>query len=124
MEKLRTLRIPDQERANPRRFVALDLDGETQAYAIYRTHNSFDTGVSSSRTEIIEAIGATPQATAEIWGGSRHRLDGDVRGDAAAARPSVVPAARESAPGEIDWATACGWSRRRRCGAVGPRVSR
>jgi predicted acetyltransferase len=30
----RRLRVPDDEKANPRRFVALDLDGSTQGYAI------------------------------------------------------------------------------------------
>jgi predicted acetyltransferase len=65
--ELRTLRIPDEEKANPRRFVALDVDGETQAYAIYRTHAGFEAGLSNARTEVIEAIGSTPQATAELW---------------------------------------------------------
>jgi predicted acetyltransferase len=65
--ELRTLRQPADEESNPKRFVALDLDGVTQAYAIYRTHAAFEAGVSSARTEISEAIGATPQATAEIW---------------------------------------------------------
>ena len=64
---LRTLRMPDEEKANPKRFVVLDLDGEVQAYAVFRTHTSFDEGVSNARTEIIEAIGATSQATAELW---------------------------------------------------------
>ncbi len=65
--ELRTLRIPDEEKATPKRFVALDLDGETQAYAIYRTHPGFEAGVSNARTEVLEAVGATPQATAELW---------------------------------------------------------
>jgi predicted acetyltransferase len=65
--ELRTLRLPDEEKASPKRFVALDLDGETQAYAVFRTHPSFEDGVSNARTEILEAIGATPQATAEVW---------------------------------------------------------
>jgi predicted acetyltransferase len=65
--ELRTLRVPDEEKANPKRFVVLDLDGETQAYALFRTHSGFDAGVSNARTEVIEAIGATPQATAELW---------------------------------------------------------
>jgi predicted acetyltransferase len=65
--ELRTLRLPDEEKANPKRFVALDIAGETLAYAIFRTHASFDQGVSNARTEIVEAIGATPQATAELW---------------------------------------------------------
>jgi predicted acetyltransferase len=71
---LRTLRIPDEEKANPRRFVALDLDGETQGYAVYRVHADFEAGVSKARVEVIEAIGSTPQATAEVW---RFLLDVD-----------------------------------------------
>jgi predicted acetyltransferase len=65
--ELRALRFSDEEKANPKRFVALDLDGETQAYAIFRTHTDWEDGVSSTRTEVIEAIGSTPQAAAELW---------------------------------------------------------
>jgi len=72
--RLRQLRIPDEETSNPRRFVALDLDGATQAYAIYRTSLSFDAGVSTGTLEVQEAVGATAQATAEIW---RYLLDID-----------------------------------------------
>jgi predicted acetyltransferase len=64
---LRTLRIPDEEKANPRRFVALELDGETQGYAIFRSHMGFEAGVSSARVEVLEAIASTPQVTAELW---------------------------------------------------------
>jgi predicted acetyltransferase len=72
--KLRSLRIPDEEKANPRRFVALDLDGSTQAYAIYRREPGWQDGSSSAKLDVQEAIGATPQATAEIW---RYLLDVD-----------------------------------------------
>ena len=65
--ELRALRIPDEEKASPRRFVALDLDGETQGYAIFRSHPGFEAGVSSARIEVLEAIASTPQATAELW---------------------------------------------------------
>jgi predicted acetyltransferase len=64
---LRTLRIPDEEKANPRRFVALELDGETQGYAIFRSHSGFEGGVSNARLEVLEAIASTPQAAAELW---------------------------------------------------------
>jgi predicted acetyltransferase len=70
----RRLRIPDEEKANPRRFVALELDGATQAYAIYRTKPGFDDGASTAELEVLEAIGVTPQATGEIW---RYLLDVD-----------------------------------------------
>jgi predicted acetyltransferase len=65
--ELRTLRMPDEEQANPRRFVALDLDGSVQAYAIYRLFPSFEEGASNARLEVSEVIGVSPEATAEIW---------------------------------------------------------
>jgi predicted acetyltransferase len=72
--ELRILRMPEEQAGNPKRFVALDLDGETRAYAIYRQFPEFSAGVSTARLEVVEAIGATPQATAEIW---RYLLDVD-----------------------------------------------
>ena len=72
--ELRPLRIPDEEQGNPRRFVALDLDGETQAYAIYKREQSWSEGVSTAKLTVNEALGTTPQATAEIW---RFLLDVD-----------------------------------------------
>jgi predicted acetyltransferase len=65
--ELRRLRMPDEESANPKRFVALELDGSVQAYAIYRQFPSFEEGVSNARLEVSEVIGISPQATAEIW---------------------------------------------------------
>lgn len=65
--ELRRLRMPDEEKANPKRFVAVELDGVVQAYAIYRQFPQFDEGVSNARLEVVEAIGSTPLATAEIW---------------------------------------------------------
>ncbi|HEY3542569.1 MAG TPA: GNAT family N-acetyltransferase [Gaiellaceae bacterium] len=64
---LRTLRIPDEEKANPKRIAVLDLDGEVRAYAIYRSQMKFEHGLPASTLEVTEAIGTTPQATAEIW---------------------------------------------------------
>jgi predicted acetyltransferase len=72
--ELRRTRMPDEEKANPKRFVVLELDGAVQAYAIYRQFPDFDNGVSNARLEVQEAVGATPQATAEIW---RFLLDVD-----------------------------------------------
>ena len=71
---LRRLRRPDEEASSPRRFVMLELDGEPRAYAIYRTFFAFEEGSSSSRLVVLEAVGADPQATAEIW---RYLLDVD-----------------------------------------------
>jgi predicted acetyltransferase len=70
----RVLRTPDEQKANPKRLVAFDLDGAVQGYAVYRAAVSFDGGVSTSKLEVVEAIGANAQATAEIW---RFLLDVD-----------------------------------------------
>jgi predicted acetyltransferase len=59
--------MPEEQASNPKRFVALELDGETQAYAIFRMHPSFEGGTSTARLEVIEAVGTNAQATAEIW---------------------------------------------------------
>lgn len=63
----RHLRLPDEEREAPRRFVVLELDGEPHAYAIYRTHFGFEAGSAASRLVVREALGATPQGMAAIW---------------------------------------------------------
>jgi predicted acetyltransferase len=81
----RHLRLPEDESSAPRRFVVLELDGEPQAYAIYRTHFAFEGGSASSRLVVQQAFGATPQATAEIW---RFLLDVDWM---AAVELSLVP---------------------------------
>ncbi len=63
----RRTRMPDEEKANPRRFAVLELDGEVQAYAIYRQFSSWADGLSTARLEVSEAVGANEHATAEIW---------------------------------------------------------
>ena len=65
--ELRHLRLHDDEKNAPRRFVALDVDGQTRGYAIYRTHFSFEGGLPASRLVVREALGATPEAMAAIW---------------------------------------------------------
>jgi predicted acetyltransferase len=72
--KDRQLHLPEHEAQAPRRFVVLEVDGEPQGYAIYRTHFGFEGGNSSSRLAVREAIGATPHAMAAIW---RFLLDVD-----------------------------------------------
>ena len=63
----RQLRTPEQQADAPKRFVALELDGEPLGYAIYRTHFNFERGLPGSRLVAMEVLGATPQATAAIW---------------------------------------------------------
>jgi len=52
----------------------VSMDGDAQAYAIFRTHMSWEAGSATSRLVVREALGATPQATAAIW---RFLLDVD-----------------------------------------------
>jgi predicted acetyltransferase len=72
--ELRVLRTTEEEARTPKQFVALELDDETQAYAIFRRNMDWEAGASIARLEVQEAIATTPQATAEIW---RFLLDVD-----------------------------------------------
>jgi predicted acetyltransferase len=63
----RHLRLEEDEKDAPRRFVVFEAAGEPQAYAIYRTRFSFEGGLPASRLIVREALGATPAATAAIW---------------------------------------------------------
>jgi len=70
----RVLRTPDEQKATPKRLVALEIDGEVRAYAVYKTTATFEGFVSNAKLDVVEAVGANPQATAEIW---RYLLDVD-----------------------------------------------
>ena len=54
--------------------VVLEVDGRVEAYALYRLHMSFESGLPSGFTSVIEALGTTPAATRGIW---RFLLDVD-----------------------------------------------
>jgi predicted acetyltransferase len=54
--------------------VVLEVDGRVEAYALYRLHMSFESGLPSGYTNVIEALGTTPAATRGIW---RFLLDVD-----------------------------------------------
>ena len=47
--------------------VLLILDGEPAGYALYRITQKFEGGVSSGFVNVIEAVGASPEATRELW---------------------------------------------------------
>ena len=49
------------------RFALLELDGAPAAYAIYHHEPKWDDGVSTGRVVVVEAIGAMPEAVAELW---------------------------------------------------------
>jgi predicted acetyltransferase len=74
--ELRALGDPPERRdgAGPKRFVLLERDGVPAAYAIYRHKMDWEAGVSNGQVVVVEAIGAAPEAVAEIW---RYLLDID-----------------------------------------------
>jgi predicted acetyltransferase len=45
-------------------YAVLEADGATEAYALYRLHPSFEHFTTTGRTEVIEALGVSPAATA------------------------------------------------------------
>lgn len=47
--------------------VLLSHDGRPSGYALYRVNQQFDSGSSSGHVNVIEAMGATLEATREIW---------------------------------------------------------
>jgi predicted acetyltransferase len=58
----------------PKQIAVLDVEGEPQAYAIYRLHVGFGDLGPETKLRTIEVIAATPAATASIW---RYLLDVD-----------------------------------------------
>ena len=59
---------------SPKHIAVLDVDGEPQAYAIYRLHVTFGDLGPETKLRTIEVIASTPEATASIW---RYLLDVD-----------------------------------------------
>ena len=56
------------------RAVLYEDDGRADGYAIYRIHAHWENGLADGHVNVIEALGATPSATAAIW---RYLLDVD-----------------------------------------------
>lgn len=72
----RVLVDPEDRRGDggPKRLAVVELDGVPEGYATYRHHFAITEGVSSGKVHVIEAVGATPAATAATW---RYLLDID-----------------------------------------------
>src|SRR3954470_22041160 len=81
----RRLRVPDEEKSNPKRLVVLELDGEVQGDAVFKSQMGLDGGVSTPTLDVPEAIATTPQAWAELW---RFLLDIDWQ---ATVKTSLLP---------------------------------
>jgi len=67
--RFRRLADPEHRRmgAGVLNRVVMLHDGEPQGYALYRIHQQFDGGSTLGHVNVIEAIGATPEATRDIW---------------------------------------------------------
>jgi len=67
--ELRALADPEWRRRGGGEMVraVLEVDGEPEAYALYRLHPAFEHFASVGRTNVIEALAVSAQATAEIW---------------------------------------------------------
>ena len=65
----RSLADPPDRRygAGPKRIAVVEIDGRPEAYALYRHRPSWEQGSSTAKLTVVEAIGATPRGTAEIW---------------------------------------------------------
>jgi predicted acetyltransferase len=59
---------------SPKHIAVLSVDGEPQAYAIYRLFVNFGSLGPETKLKTLEVIGSTPAATASIW---RYLLDVD-----------------------------------------------
>lgn len=72
----RIFRDPEERRqgSGPKRFVVHETDGAVDGFAFYRHVPEWQEGVSVSKLRVLEAIGATPHATRELW---RYLLDVD-----------------------------------------------
>ena len=66
-----------RDHPGPKRLALLEIDGAPEAYAIYRHDPRWEGGSSTGKLLVLEALGATPQATAEMW---RYLLDVDWMG--------------------------------------------
>jgi len=59
--------VREYRRRCPDKAVLCSLDGRPSGYALYRLRPQFEAGNSVGDLRVIEAIGATPEATREIW---------------------------------------------------------
>jgi predicted acetyltransferase len=67
-EVRRLLDLPERREGGGEHVRAvLEIDGRPEGYALYRIHQLFERGDSAGFVNVLEAIGATPAATREIW---------------------------------------------------------
>jgi predicted acetyltransferase len=66
-----TYRLADPEQwrrgGSPKYVAVVELDGEPEAYAIYRIKQEWEGGASNSQVKLVETLAATPTAERELW---------------------------------------------------------
>lgn len=67
--KLYKLADPEHWRrdAGPKFFAALEIDGATEGFAMYRIKSDWQDGIPRGELRIVDAIAASPLATRELW---------------------------------------------------------
>lgn len=67
--RLRRLADPEHRRLGGGLLnrLLLTIEGKPEGYALYRVHQQMEGGVSVGFVNVIEAIGATPEATRDLW---------------------------------------------------------
>jgi predicted acetyltransferase len=69
-------RIADHDRGSPLQRMVLFLNGRPEGYALYRFASKFSsTGTAQGALQVVEALGASPAATAIVW---RYLFDFDL----------------------------------------------
>ena len=114
---------------SPKHIAVLEVDGEPQAYAIYRLHVAFGDLGPETKLRTIEVIATTPAATASIW---RYLLDVDwTKTVSAGLQPVDHPLCACSSPARVSRSrrsrtgSGCGsstWKRRSPGGATRARA--
>jgi predicted acetyltransferase len=67
---------PRQQGGGPLQRVVIDVEGQPEAYALYRLNHRWDaTSIPVGALQVVEAIGATPRGTRLVW---RYLLDIDL----------------------------------------------
>src|SRR5438445_6346322 len=66
----RELKDPEERRegAGPKRWIAYEHAGQIDGYAVYRHKPGWEAGSTAAELQVVEALGATPAATRELWG--------------------------------------------------------
>ncbi len=65
--KLRRMHEPAERKGSEMNRAVLYIDGEPEAYALYRIRTEFKGGENVGEVRIIEALATSPEATAQLW---------------------------------------------------------